>query len=80
MEIKEFILKHFVILCLVLWIVISIIYVIVDTLFGNTKLIEKLKELINKFSQYKVVNVIIRTIIDITIISMVLDILSYLAN
>lgn len=80
MEITEFILKHFVIPCLVLWIVISIIYVIVDTLFGNTKLIEKLKELINKFSQYKVVNVIIRTIIDITIISMVLDILSYLAN
>lgn len=80
MEITEFILKHFVILCLVLWIAISIIYVIVDTLFGNTKFIEKLKELINKFSQYKVVNVIIRTIIDITIISMVLDILSYLAN
>lgn len=80
MEITEFILKHFGILCLVLWIAISIIYVIVDTLFGNTKFIEKLKELINKFSQYKVVNVIIRTIIDITIISMVLDILSYLAN
>lgn len=80
METIGFILKHFGILCLILWIAISIIYVIVDTLFGSTKFIKKLKEVINKFSQYKVVDTIIRTIIDIAVISIVLDILSYLAN
>lgn len=80
METVGFILKHFGILCLVLWIVISITWVIVNTLFENTKFIKKLKEVLNKFSQYKVINTIIRTIIDITVINIVLDILSYLAN
>ena len=80
METIEFILKHFGILCLILWIAISIVYVVADTLFENTKLIKKLKEVLNKFSQYKVIDTIIRTIIDIAVISIVLDILSYLAN
>ena len=80
METVELILKHFGILCLILWIAISIIYVIVDTLFRNTKFIKKLKEFINEFSQYKVDDIIIRIIIDIAAISIILDILSYLAN
>ena len=77
MEITEFILKHFGILCLILWIAISIIYAIIDTLFVNTRFIKKLKSILNKFSQYKVVDIIIRTIIDISVISIVLDIISY---
>ena len=80
METIGFSLKHFGILCLILWIAISIIYVIVDTLFENTKFIKKFKEVLNKFSHYKVVDIIIRIIIDIAVLSIILDILSYLAN
>ena len=77
MEIIEFILKHFGIMCLILWIAIAIISVIIDTLFGNTKFIKKLKSILSKFSQYKVVDIIIRNIVTIVILSIIFDIISY---